>query len=276
MKVFARILSAAALVGCTGAYSPALAGAAGYATIQGLKFTLVDLDGQDGVAPMLTRIDDPNASMGGTELFLPSGSWSAAAPFETLSASSTDANQRTTAYIGSDSAGVTMASTSGYVSADAIGTVRASTVPPEFFGFVLTPNTSLLIEAELHTAVAAAVPSWRGDWANGMAEISLFRPSPLSGTATIVGAARASASAGWNLDIATNPEVGYDESFLAASILFTHHSDQPIILGFRYQTSLSSVSNTPTPAAIPEPSSWLLLALGLLALGAKRASNERR
>lgn len=277
MKTLAKLLLIVFIVGGTLASSPVYAGAAGYASVQGLKFTVVDLDSMDGVTAALTRINvpAPDPSTGGTEIFLPGGYWSLDAPFATLSKSSSDADQTTTAYLSSGEARVTLASSAGYNSAQATGTVRASTVAPGLYGFVLTPNTSLLIEAQLHTAVAAAVPSWRGDSAIGVAEMNLFRPSPWSGSTTIVGQARALANASWNPGV-LDSEIEYDESLLDASILFENRSNQAVVLGFSFSASVSGLGATPGIPTIPEPSTWALLSLGLLAIFATTSHGRHR
>ena len=241
----------------------ASAGVIGFASLANLRFSLIDLDPNDGKVPALTLVPDPRPSAVGTYVsrqgeYLPSRS-----PFQPLSTAFDDGQRSAAASTHAGGAYAFMKSsvTLDTPSAAASTTVTASNSGPAY-GWALTPNTGLLIEADLHAVIAVTELNFRGDWADASVSIYLTQPAA-TGRSNTLDAAEMSLSLSWDPSD-PNSTVFRKESFESAAVSWTNNTSETALIGFSYTVSVQGESMVTGQPAIPEPAPWLLLSTGLL------------
>lgn len=241
----------------------ASAGVIGFASLEGLRFSLIDLDPDDAIAPALTLIPDPRPFAVATYVSRQGEYLTSPAPFQALYTSFDNGLQSAAASTHAGGAyafmksSVTLDTPSSYAST----TVAASNTGP-IYGWTLTPHTRLLIEADFRAAIAVTELNFRGDSAGASVSMSLTQPAATGGPTTL-DAAQMGLSLSWDPSDPNSTAFSKD-SFESAAISWANNSSETALIGFSYTVSVQGESRVTGQPAIPEPASWLLLSTGLL------------
>lgn len=255
----------------------ASAGVVGFAALDNLRISLIDLDPDDAIVPALTLIPDPRSSAVATFVSRAGEYLTSPSPFQALSTSLDNGLQSTAAstYAGGAHAFIKSSVILDTPSAAASTTVAASNSGP-VYGWALTPHTGLLIEADFRAAVAVTELNFRGDWAGAALSMSLTQPVAAA-PATILDTASMNLSLGWDASD-PNSTVFRKQSFESAAVSWANNSSETALIGFSYDVSVQGESRVMGQPAIPEPSTWLVLSIGFLFVmrGAARAHRNHK
>lgn len=265
--------------------------ASGSASVQGLTFTLIDLDPNDGIAPGLVWNEalaggDVSSVFGSLFSFDADGTWSVSFP-DSGSDSVFDATSFSTpasASVGGVLAQIGNAGAGAQFQTAATGSAD-SAAAFAYGAFTLSPMTALSItgslSASIHGPSSAGFALPAGTPANfstlyaQSAAYAGVHLSPLSGLSSVPSFESITLN-GENYTPSTDPlfsGASYDDSYLLVPFLLAMSNDSSGAVAGEFRADVfasgQQIANPPV-SPVPEPQTWLLLGIGLLLIGLHR------